>query len=65
MSDLEKIWNFCEQKKNACEKNMDKIGVDNMFTPCYQMNMGMNNAYWAVQKYIEVIQEERFAYDYK
>lgn len=58
MTDLEKVWNFCEQKKNACDKNVEAIGIDNMLTPPWQMNMGMSNAYWTVQKVIEDIWEE-------
>lgn len=59
MTELEKVWNFCEQKKNACDKNVEVIGMDNMLTPPWQTNMGMSNAYWSVQKCIEVIEEER------
>lgn len=58
MTDLEKVWNFCEQKKNACDKNVEVIGMDNMLTPPWQTNMGMSNAYWTVQKVIEDIWEE-------
>lgn len=46
MTDLEKVQNFCEQKKNACDKNVEVIGMDNMLTPPWQTNMGMSNAYW-------------------
>ena len=59
MTELEKVWNFCEQKKNACDKNVEVIGMDNMLTPPWQTNMGMSNAYWSVQKCIEIIEEER------
>ena len=59
MTELEKVWNFCEQKKNPCDKNVEVIGMDNMLTPPWQTNMGMSNAYWSVQKCIEVIEEER------
>lgn len=59
MTELEKVWNFCEKKKNACDKNVEIIGMDNMLTPSCQINMGMSNAYWSVQKCIEIIEEER------
>ena len=59
MTELERVWNFCEQKKNACDKNVEVIGMDNMLTPPWQTNMGMSNAYWSVQKCIEIIEEER------
>lgn len=59
MTELEKVWNFCEQKKNSCDKNVEVIGMDNILTPPWQTNMGMSNAYWSVQKYIEIIEEER------
>lgn len=59
MDDLQKVWNYCEQKKNACDKNVEVIGVDNMLTPIWQTNMGMSNAYWSVQKVIEDIWEQR------
>lgn len=58
MTDLEKVWNFCEQRKNAYDKNVEVIGMDNMLTPPWQTNMGMSNAYWTVQKVIENIWEE-------
>ncbi len=58
MRDIEKVWNYCEQRKNACDKNLDAIGMDNMLTPIYQNNMGMSTAYWAVQKCIEDIQDQ-------
>lgn len=58
MTDLQKVWNFCEQKKNACDKNADIIGMDKMMTPAWQTNMGMSTAYWTVQKCIELIWEE-------
>lgn len=32
MTKLQKIWDFCEQKKNACDKNVEVIGMDNMIT---------------------------------
>lgn len=59
MDDLQKVWNYCEQKKNACDKNVEVIGMDNMLTPIWQTNMGMSNAYWSVQKVIEDIWEQR------
>ena len=58
MTDLEKVWNYCEQRKNDCDKNVEEIGIDNMLTPPWQTNMGMSNAYWSVQKVIEDIWEE-------
>lgn len=58
MTDLEKVWNYCEQRKNACDKNVEVIGSENMLTPPWQTNMGMSNAYWSVQKVIEGIWEE-------
>lgn len=58
MTDLEKVWNYCEQRKNNCDKNVEEIGIDNMLTPPCQTNMGMSNAYWSVQKVIEDIWEE-------
>lgn len=61
MDDLQKVWNYCEQKKNACDKNVEVIGMDNMLTPIWQTNMGMSNAYWSVQKVIEDIWEQREA----
>lgn len=61
MTDLEKIWNFCEKRKNACDKNVEAIGLDNMLTPPWQTNMGMSNAYWTVQKVIEGIWEDDLA----
>ena len=57
MTDLEKIWNFCEQQKNNCDKNIEKMGLDNLTHPVYQNIMGASTAYWAVQKCIEDIQE--------
>ena len=33
LAGLEKVYNFCEQKKNACDKNVEVIGMDNMLTP--------------------------------
>ena len=59
MTELEKVWNFCEHKKNSCDKNVEVIGMNNMLTPPWQTNMGMSNAYWSVQKCIEIIEEER------
>ena len=59
MDDLQKVWNYCEQKKNACDKNVEVIGMDNMLTPIWQTNMGISNAYWSVQKVIEDIWEQR------
>lgn len=32
MTDLEKVWNYCEQRKNDCDKNVEEIGIDNMLT---------------------------------
>lgn len=57
MSDLEKIWNFCEQRKNACDKNIEALGLENMFNPMFQNQTGMSTAYWSVQKCIEDIWE--------
>ena len=58
MTDLEKVWNYCEQRKNACDKNVEVMGTEKMLTPPWQTNMGMSNAYWSVQKVIESIWEE-------
>lgn len=59
MDDLKKVWDYCEQKKNACDKNVEIIGMDNMLTSPWQLNMGMSNAYWSVQKIIEGIWEDK------
>ena len=59
MDDLKKVWDYCELKKNACDKNVEIIGIDNMLTPPWQLNMGMSNAYWSVQKVIESIWEDK------
>ena len=57
MTDLEKVWNFCEEQKNSNDKNVEIIGIENMLTPIWQTCMGMSSAYWTVQKMIEDIWE--------
>ena len=65
MDDLKKVWDYCELKKNACDKYVEIIGIDNMLTPPWQLNMGMSHAYWSVQKVIEDIWEHRKPNEYK
>lgn len=58
MDKLKLVYDFCEQRKNGCDKNLDTIGMDKFLDPIFQTNMGASNAYWAVQKVIEGIWED-------